>query len=146
MRIRIVTLGGLTVLSDDEEVVGLASQPVRASLLVYLAVEGTATREAVSAALWPDHEPQPARHVLSQTLYQLRQDLGADWLRADGETLRITSAVWLDARAFAGHVEPERYGEALALYRGPFLNACRVVATNAFETWADRPRRHGRGA
>lgn len=138
MKIEIFTLGGLTVLCDGREAVGLASQPVRASLLVYLAVEGSTTRESVVSKLWPDQDAQPARHTLSQTLYQLRQDLGGDWLHSDGEKLEVTPALWIDAEAFERGVDGAEHEESLTLYRGPFLDACRFVATNEFETWVDR--------
>ena len=73
MRIQIKTLGRLEIRSDGHELPGFLDQPVRTALLIHLAVEKETTRESVISLLWPDHDPERARHTLSQTLYRLRK-------------------------------------------------------------------------
>lgn len=138
--IDVVTLGRFAVFAGGEALGGITSQPVRASLLVYLAVEREATRDAVLACLWPEHEPALARHALSQTLYQLRQDLGNEWIDARGTYLEAGPGLSVDALRFAEAIEGERYEDAIAAYHGPFLEGCHLAAVSAFQHWVDRHR------
>lgn len=140
MTVHLQTLGRLAAVIDGREVGGLSAQPVRASLLVFLGVEVEATRDSVLACLWPDHDSNRARHALSQTLYQLRQALGDDWVEVDGAYLRATHRLVVDVAHFAAAVDDARLEEALALYRGPFLAGCHLAQTTNFESWVDRRR------
>ena len=74
--IRVEALGGLRILVNGEESVPLAKQRLKSALLVYLAVERSCMREALIGTFWPEREPERARHVLSQTVYELRKQLG----------------------------------------------------------------------
>ena len=53
----VTTLGGLRIFRDEIRVQDIANQPLRAALLVYLAVEGKCTRDSVMGRLWPDRDP-----------------------------------------------------------------------------------------
>ena len=64
------------------------------------------------ALLWPQSSPENARHSLSQTLYELRKELGDEWIETTGELLRA-SDLESDAEIFSSAVAGERYGEAL---------------------------------
>jgi DNA-binding SARP family transcriptional activator len=97
--VEITTLGRFRVRYDDRDVIGLRRQPVRASLLVYLAMEREATRDTLVGMFWPDFTEGRARNALSQTLHRLRRDLG-DWMRAEGEAVVVADGVALDACAF----------------------------------------------
>jgi len=140
MRIQIKTLGFLEIRSDLQEMTGFLDQPVRTALLIHLAVEREVTREGVMGLLWPDHDPDRARHTLNQTLYRLRKDLGQDWLDAKGERLRTTESVSVDVHSFQGAVEGGDIPTALTEYRGPFLAGWRFPGTGHFESWVDRVR------
>ncbi len=140
MKIDISTLGRLAVFVDGTELAGITAQPIRAALLVYLAVEQDVTRDAALAHIWPDYDQSAARHALSQTLYQLRRDVGNGWFEGRGAYLRATPNLAVDANLFADAVAAGRYVEALNLYRGPFLEACHLAATTTFENWVDRQR------
>lgn len=83
--LRMKLLGDCSVFVGNREVNELTSQPTRAALLVYLAVEGGAGRDQLLGVLWPDWDPSGARHALSQTLSWLRQNLGEDRIRVGGE-------------------------------------------------------------
>jgi DNA-binding SARP family transcriptional activator len=140
MRIQIKTLGSFEVRSIHQELSGFQDQPVRAALLLHLAVEKEATREGVMGLLWPDHVPERARHTLSQTLYRLRKDLGEEWQETKGERLRVTEYVSVDLHRFQDALERGDTPSALTEYRGPFLSGWRFPGTGHFEGWVDRVR------
>lgn len=140
MMVDLQTLGRLAVFVDGREVAGITAQPVRAAVLVYLAVERAATRDAVLACIWPDADPASVRHTLSQTLYQLRRDLGESWLDAAGNYVRATPDLTTDAVRFGDALDAGQYPEALALYRAAFLDGCHLVGSTNFESWVDRHR------
>jgi DNA-binding SARP family transcriptional activator/Tfp pilus assembly protein PilF len=120
--------------------------PKRLALLVYLAVDqprGFKRRDALAALLWPELDQQRARHALRNTLHELRKTLddGAISSRGSEEVGLSAGALWCDLVAFdemlaAGHRE-----EALALYRGAFLDGFHVPGVAAeFEHWVNRER------
>ena len=133
-------LGGFEVLREGKEAPELTAQRGRSALLVYLAMEGSASRDAAVGVLWPEHDPLKARHALSQTLHRLRGSLGEDWLETEGERLAVAASVQVDAREFATLVEAGEHEEALALYRGPFLSGWFLSDAPGFERWADQQR------
>jgi DNA-binding SARP family transcriptional activator/Tfp pilus assembly protein PilF len=136
-RVRIHTLGNLRVDVDDYPQADLPAQPVRCALLLYLAVEGTATRDTLTALLWPDRDDERARHSLSQTLYELRRQLGPEWIETTGELLRVRN-VEVDATEFSGLVAAGADADALALYGGHFLQGVHTGSSVAFETWVEQ--------
>jgi len=140
MKVKVRTLGGLGVFVNGAEAEGFATQPLRTALLVYLAVERTATRDQAIALLWPEREAQRARHSLSQFLYELKGDLGNDWIQARGERLRVADRVEADALEFAVAAQEGALDEALSLYRGPFLDGWHLRDSLEFESWVDRQR------
>ncbi|MCG6988719.1 MAG: hypothetical protein LJF06_11135 [Gemmatimonadetes bacterium] len=133
-------LGGFEVLLDGHEVTELTAQRSRAALLVLLGMEGSTTRDAVVGVLWPEHDPQKARHALSQTLHRLRGSLGEGWLETEGERLAVSAEVEVDARSFEDLVDAKEYERAVALYRGGFLDGWFLADSAVFERWADQQR------
>jgi DNA-binding SARP family transcriptional activator/Flp pilus assembly protein TadD len=133
-------LGGFEVVLEGHEVTELTAQPSRAALLVLLGMEGSTTRDAVVGVLWPDHDPQKARHALSQTLHRLRGSLGEGWLETEGERLAVSAEVEVDARSFEDLVDAKEYERAVALYRGGFLHGWFLADSSVFERWADQQR------
>ena len=133
-------LGRLAITSGGDTATVIATQPVRAALLLFVGIERETTRQAACALLWPDSEPSRARHTLSQTLYQLRVDLGGDIITAEGEALSASPSFGVDAVAFEEAVNAGRFVDALRLYQGEFLPDIRLANTNDFETWVDRQR------
>ena len=99
--IRLEVLGGLRVFRNDEEIRSLPAQPQRAAMLVYLGAEREATRERLCFLLWPDNDPKSARHALSQTLVELKKELGESWFEAVGERLIVASDFEVDLQALA---------------------------------------------
>lgn len=135
MAVCITTLGTLRVELDGRVLDRLPSARNRSALLVYLAVEREVVREAAMGVLWPDRPPARARHLLSQTLYELRQELGEGWVSAAGERLHATDALQIDAVELADAVETGEYDRAAALYQGPFLPGAALAVSRPMEGW-----------
>jgi TolB-like protein/DNA-binding SARP family transcriptional activator/cytochrome c-type biogenesis protein CcmH/NrfG len=148
--LRVETLGGLRILQDGREVPDLPAQPVRCALFVYLAVERGATRDVLASLLWPDRDQERARHSLSQTLYELRRDLGDDWVESRGDRIDVTDQITSDAVELVRHVEEGRHARAFELWDGPFLSGVHLASTVPFQRWSDgwsgRLARHFRSA
>jgi DNA-binding SARP family transcriptional activator len=111
------------------------------ALLAYLALTGGARREALVALLWGDVGESRARNAFRQTLHRLRTTLSEEVLPQNGELLRLSAAaISCDVHEFEKHVEQHRLGEAIALYRGEFLEGL-SIETPSFAEWADEHRR-----
>jgi DNA-binding SARP family transcriptional activator/TolB-like protein len=136
--IRVEALGGLRILVNGEESVPLAKQRLKSALLVYLAVERSCMREALIGTFWPEREPERARHVLSQTVYELRKSLGEEWLTIAGDRIAVSDRVSSDVVEFTEAVEKGAYEEALRLYHGGFLDGTYLAESHDFEEWCDR--------
>ncbi|MDX1567097.1 MAG: BTAD domain-containing putative transcriptional regulator [Longimicrobiales bacterium] len=135
--IHVSTLGRLVVHRDDRELSQLPAQRLRCALLVYLALERRATREQILSLLWPDRDPERARHALSQTLYELRSTLGDDWVDSRGDTMLVDDEVSADVVEFEAAIEDGNWRRAVELYRGRFLDGIYLVNTREFEGWVD---------
>ena len=140
--LRLRTLGGLWIEGDAEQ--QPVVRPRRLALLAILAVAGArgAAREQVLAILWPESEPDKARHALSQTLYSLRHDLGGDFVIASATGLRIDpERMTSDFEALRGALA-ERDGRRVAdLYTGAFLDGFYLAGAPEFERWVEEERR-----
>ena len=139
MTVRLNTLGRLQVFRGSEELTSYSVRGTRCALLLHIALESETTRDAIMGLVWPESSPENARHSLSQTLYELRKDLGESWVESTGEVLRAGD-LESDAERFGEAIETERYGEALSLYHGPFLEGTYLVDSREFQTWVDRRR------
>jgi DNA-binding SARP family transcriptional activator len=142
MRIRLTTLPRLACHVDDRELTALPNQRRRAALFVYLAVERTATRHTLLDTFWGDLDTDRGRRALSQMLYEIRQDVGGDWVDTIGERLEVRPEVEADAVVFAAAVERQDWDAALNLYHGSFLRGLVLVETNEFDGWLSRRRYH----
>ncbi|MFN2565912.1 MAG: protein kinase [Gemmatimonadaceae bacterium] len=151
--LRLRTFGGLAVESDHGAHGSAAAYRRRIALLPLLAVAGVRgmSRDKLLLYLWPESEQEKARHALTQALYALRRDLGAEELFLGTNDLRlnpqlITSDVG-DLEQAHARGDPAR---AISLYRGPFLDGFHVSDAPEFERWVDGERarleRRARGA
>lgn len=112
------------------------------ALLTYLALtpRHRAGREHLIDLLWSESEPTRARQALRQTVWNLRQVIGADALSSDGDELCLTGAIGSDCHVFLRHVERGEIEQAVAAYGGPFLPDFAAPGGAAFEQWADVER------
>ena len=136
MSVRVEVLGGLRVFRDGEEVVALLRKPVQCALLVYLAVERSATKDELQAVLWPEKPTSKARGSLNNTMYELRSTLGS-WAGLHGDEFRTADWVSTDVAdlrdAVANGTVPERAPELL----GACLEGVHLTSSGEFERWAE---------
>jgi DNA-binding SARP family transcriptional activator/TolB-like protein len=140
MILRLLTLGGLRAFADGAELHSLASSPVRASLLIYLAVERSATRDQLQALLWPDSSAEAAARSLRQALYGLRRDFGRDILEARGIQVNALPSLQCDVIEFQDALQAHDTATVIDRYRGAFLADHHLATAPQFTTWADGRR------
>ncbi len=141
-------LGTRTLLRDGEELpTRLLAQPLRLGVVVYLAMSRLEGREWVSrdellALFWPDREEAKARKALSQAIWVVRDELGAEIARkrGKGDVSIPIEMLELDVGRFLLHLEVGDPEAALAEYRGDFLAGFHLTAAPEFDRWADGVR------
>jgi serine/threonine-protein kinase len=137
------TFGGATLSSDGTALEGPASQRRRIALLSLLAVAGSRgmSRDTIISLLWPDSEPERARHALSQWLFLLRRDLGINDLVLGGNDLRLNpQRITADVIDFDIAVAKHDHTTAAQLYTGVFLEGFVLSDAGEFDRWIDRER------
>jgi TolB-like protein len=134
---------GFAVRGADDQPIVFPTRKAEALLAVLAATPGAAhRRERLATLLWPNNSDEQARSSLRQTLALLRKALapaGLPGIAAHGDTLVMDPAgVEVDTAAFDAAVAagtPEALGEAIALYRGDFLDGMALPGGEAFEEW-----------
>lgn len=137
MAVEIHTLGGFELVLDGRATDELKNRPTCSAVLAYVAVEHKVARDSVLAVLWPEWSETRARHALSQTLYQLRKNLGPERLLTRGQELRLADGIGVDVAAFEHALRERRFVEAVELYGGRFLHGWAFRGTAAFHHWLD---------
>jgi len=149
---RVRLLGGFEVWRDDRQVNGFESQKVRALLAYLLCNRNRAfSRDHLAGLLWPEKDPDAARHVLRQAIYNLRSSLpdggsAQPFLLSASTGLQLNPAAdcWLDVEKFEEAVslgtrrdaiDPHHLSTAAQLYRGDFLAGFFVKESPEFEDW-----------
>jgi DNA-binding SARP family transcriptional activator len=145
--IELRTLGTFDVrASDGRDVHPLSTQPKRLALFAYLALAGSNRfhrRDTIVSVFWPELDQAHARGALRQALAFLRRVLGDDAIIARGEEeIGIEQgAVLVDCQQFEQACQAGRTEDALALYRGGFLDGFFASDTApAFDQWVDQER------
>lgn len=136
-------LGGAALECDGRPVTGRAAHKRRIAVLALLAAaRGRALgREKLVGHLWPEHPGDAARHLLSESLYVLRKELGDAAFVAAGDEIALDPAVvGSDFAGFEEALERGAWVEAAKLYHGPFLDGFYVSDAPGFERWADAER------
>jgi WD40 repeat protein/DNA-binding SARP family transcriptional activator len=145
-------LGTLQIALGGQPVSGFKSDKVRA-LLAYLAVEADRPhrREALAALLWPEMPDRASRGNLRDALSNLRQAIGdrdaiPPFLLIERNTIQFNSSSdhRFDVAVFRELVETDRgdqpahqqLAEAVALYRGGFLEGFSLKDSPAFDDWS----------
>ncbi|MEX0795719.1 MAG: AAA family ATPase [Acidimicrobiia bacterium] len=121
------------------------------AILAYLAVEGAASRNYLTALLWPESAPDRARATFRRTLSSLRTGIGEDHLESNRDRVALIGAIETDIARFEeeiaatfdhGH-DPHDVCPAciphltnvLTLYRGDFLEGFAIGDAPEFEDW-----------
>jgi DNA-binding SARP family transcriptional activator/TolB-like protein len=141
---RLVTLGRLALLGPaGKEDAALGKQRRKLALLAVLALaRRPLTRDGLVEMFWGDQDEQRARHSLSEALSHLRRVLGRDAIAARQADVALADELPLDVDALelTDLFERRLYGEAAALYGGPFLEGVYVTGSTTFDHWADGQR------
>jgi len=146
--LRLSTLGGLALHEDGQLHSGPASQRRRLALLAVVAAAGRrgVSREKLVALLWPDAEPEAARHSLYQALHAVRRSAGGDDVFLGTATLQLNpDRIGSDVGDLLEAAEAGAHERVARLYRGPFLEGFRLEGASGFDEWRDAERvRHAR--
>jgi len=124
----------------------IAVQAKRLALVAYVALAGSGRqrrRDSIVALFWPDLDEEHARSALRQALTYLRRTVGASAVltRGEEEVAIAPEAVRCDAVLFDDAIAAGRLEEAMALYRGDFLEGLFVSdASPELEQWIDGER------
>jgi DNA-binding SARP family transcriptional activator/Tfp pilus assembly protein PilF len=118
------------------------------ALLAYLAMTSRAhSRAALATLLWGNVDDRRANSSLRNALYVLRRELGLDpCLVVNRHEVSLDAAqVWLDVDRLKDAVREEGESipslqEALALWRGPFLDGLFVTGAPDFDAWVSATR------
>ena len=141
---QLITLGRVRLVGSGG-VESAAAQPKRMALLAYVALtseKGAARRDALLALFWPELGDEEGRRALRQGLHYLRRTLGEDVFAGEGDELRVREGTLVcDAVEFERAIDEGHPEQALALYRGDFLDGFHVddVAPE-YEEWVERTR------
>ena len=141
--LRINTLGGLSVWAGDKPITGPAVQPRRLAVLALLAGAGTRgiTRERILRFVWPDTDEDRARRLLTQALYAIRRELGANDSIVGMQELRLNShLVACNVAEFSEAIAEGHLEQAAMLYGGPFLDGFRLPGAADLERWIEEER------
>ena len=141
------TLGTLDLVdsTDGHHCRSVLAQPKRVGFLAYLAIafpRGTHQRDSLLGIFWPDSSEKRARNSLNQSVFALRQALGAELFTANGEpgVGLDPDLLWCDVWEFEKALANGEREEALDLYRGNFLEGFYLPGCLDFERWVDSER------
>lgn len=140
MTLRLRTFGAVYLERDGVPLGGAHTQRRRLALLAYLAATERApvTRDKLIALLWPESDEASGRHSLSQLLYALRHDLGADALTVNTETVSLNPAILgSDVHSFGTALSAGQFEQAVEEYRGTFLEGFHIDDAPEMSRWID---------
>ncbi len=152
MCLRVRLLGPMEITLNGEPISDFTSSKARA-LLAYLVMEENRPhcRETLAGLLWPDYPEESARANLRNGISKLRKACGGHntappFLEITRETIQFnkTGECWCDVTAFgdaakvssASATAVRCWEEAVALYRGSFLEGFSIADSASFEQWA----------
>lgn len=140
--LRLLTFGGLVIEGEGGVPAARLRRPWLAMLAVIAATgERGVPRERLIALFWPDSDEEKARHSARQVLYGLRQELGREVVRSVGTVLSLDpSTITSDVSDFRAALAAGDRALAVAMARGPFLDAFYLPGATAFERWVEEER------
>ncbi|MGB5525651.1 MAG: BTAD domain-containing putative transcriptional regulator, partial [Gemmatimonadota bacterium] len=130
-------LGALDLMIDGDAAPRELLWRKNLALLLYLALspDRRRTREHLVGVFWGDKPDAAARHSLNEALRVIRKSGGEDLVTSVGDQVELSADVRLDVTELAALLHAERWGEAVPLMRGPFLEGFAVPDSSAFEDW-----------
>lgn len=137
------TFGRLEVEQTDRPLIGVTARPRLLALLVVVALarERGISRDRLLAYFWPESDTQHARNCLKQILFALRRQLHDDLFQARNGFLRLNPVViTTDALEFEAAWSRGAYEDAVALYRGPFLDGFDIPRLLDLGQWIEGER------
>jgi DNA-binding SARP family transcriptional activator len=142
--LRLQTLGSVFVAAESGQPLGgAASQRRTLALLAALAIagEGGLSRDKIVGLLWPETDPERARHSLTQALYAARRALEADDLFTVNADVRLNrQRLVCDVNELETALDASDLERAVALYTGPFLDGFFLAGSAEFEQWSSLQR------
>jgi TolB-like protein/DNA-binding SARP family transcriptional activator/Tfp pilus assembly protein PilF len=133
----------LSLADHDGPVAGRAAQRHRLALLALLAHAGELglSREKLAGYLWGESSDERARKLLSDSVYRIHKELGAEAIRATGDLLRLdANVIPSDLGTFRDALDEEDWARAVDAYAGPFLDGFHLPDAAEFERWLDAVR------
>lgn len=137
-------LGGLDLVGPDPSASVRARRrhPMMLLALVAAAAPRPVGRERIMAFLWPESDSDRASNSLRQALHCLRRELSEDLflpetpsgIQLDGNHISVDLWTFRDASA------RKAYGDAVAAYRGPFLDGFQIPGAPEFSRWMEVER------
>lgn len=143
MTINLRLLGGLGVVGSDPGVAIRARRhPMLVLALVAAAAPRAVSREKIMSFLWPESDSARASNSLRQALHALRRELGEDpFLPETAGGIQLDRGkVHVDLLAFRDAIAGDAPTEAVAAYRGPFLDGFEIGGAPEFCQWAEAQR------
>ena len=117
------------------------------ALIFYLAAQkGQSTREKLLTFFWPDYERSAAQPILRTMIHDLRKQLGESF-HVDDRIVALDPETVIDAQGFLTALaspssDLKTLTEALALYRGDFLEGFSLSDSVEFDDWVISEREH----
>ena len=138
---RLQTFGGLWIEAARPSATAEARKRWLA-LLAVLAATGAkgVSRERLLGLLWPDADEDRARHALSQTLYILRREFGAEPVVGSAELRLDPTVISSDVGDALAALASGDKARALELYTGVFLDGFYLEGAEEFERWVEEQR------
>lgn len=144
MTIHLQLLGGLDIVGPDPASSAPARRrhPMMLLALVAASAPRAVSRDRVMAFLWPESDPERASNSLRQALHGLRRSLGEElFLPETASGLQLDNKkVHVDLWAFREAVARRNAAEAVAAYRGPFLDGFQLGRAPEFSHWIESER------
>jgi DNA-binding SARP family transcriptional activator len=106
------------------------------ALLAYVALEGRTSRASLAALFWPEHDANRSRRNLRRELHRRREAGLAAAVDGQADGLWLAPGVVTDVSLFEEAIASKDLGQALALYRGPFLDGLVLGDAGGFDNWA----------
>ncbi|MFO8175238.1 MAG: BTAD domain-containing putative transcriptional regulator [Longimicrobiales bacterium] len=139
IRLRLELLGPPRLVDPSGDVVLSGGIPL--AVLTYLHLEDRSfSRDHLSELFWPGADRRRRRHSLRQVVLRIRNSAFEELIQGNGILSLADGALRSDVSEFMEKVSAGQAREALALWRGPFLDGFRRPGSWELEDWIDRRR------